>query len=318
MAVRYKMKTKYKIIFSLIIIAVFGFVMYCFITYRMSNEYKFKEIGYSEGETEFLLKFDTSFQNKIIKLGKDDEILEILKQKYFIPKNFDKYVDYKKKNRTNEEITLEEIIAKVNINRDKDYYEGAVKTDTTKGNLILVNKYYYLDKTFVPDKVKNADLDCSYEGIKVSTESYNAFIKMFNAAKKDNIKLILNSGYRSFDYQQKLYKSFAENYGEEYADDYAARPGFSEHQTGLSYDVVSPGVAGEDFDKTKAFKWLNKNAHKYGFILRYPKDKEDYTGFKYESWHYRYVGEEYATKIKKSGLTYDEFYAYYIDYKNEK
>lgn len=317
MAVRYKMKMKYKIVFSVIIVVILGTILYSFITYRMSNEYKFKEIGYSEAETEFLLKFDNSFQNKLIKLGKDEDLLEILKQKYFIPKNLDKYLEYKKKNRTNEEITLEEIIAKVNIHRDKYFYENTFKTDTSKGNLILVNKYYYLDKTFLPKGVKNADLNYSYDGIKVATESYNAFIKMFNAAKSDGIKLILNSGYRSYDYQEKLYKEYADNYGEEYADEYAARAGFSEHQTGLSYDIVSPGVTGEDFDKTNAFKWLSKNAHKYGFILRYPKGKEDYTGFKYESWHYRYIGEEMATKVKNSGLTYDEFYAYYIEYKKQ-
>ena len=98
-------------------------------------------------------------------------------------------------------------------------------------------------------------------------------------------------------------------------DDYASRPGFSEHQTGLALDIVTDNIIGNEFENTDEFKWLQENAHLYGFILRYPKDKEYITGYNYESWHYRYVGKELATKIKESGLTYDEYYAYYCEYK---
>ena len=238
----------------------------------------------------------------------------LLKEKYFIEKNFDRYLSYQKKHRT-EELELSEIVAKVNVNRDREFYENTKKTDLSKGNLILVNKYYHLDESFVPENVLKASSWYAYDGIEAAKESYEAFIKMFNAAKKDDINLILNSGYRSYKDQKEVYEDFDKNYGEEYADNYAARPGYSEHQTGLAYDIVKPGATAEDFDKTDEFKWLEKNAHKYGFILRYPKDKEDITGFKYESWHYRYVGVENAKKIKKEGITFDEYYAYYIENK---
>ena len=311
---KYKLKRKYKILFGVIILLIVGVILFFYIDYRLSNEYKFKELGYNEEDVTFLLTFDEDFQNKLLELGHDEEVLEIIKEKYFIEDNLDRYIAYKKKRRV-DEIPISEVVALVNVNRDRDYYEKPIKTDVSKGNLILVNKYHYLDESFVPKGVEKASSWYAYDGILAAGESYRAFIKMFNAAKEDDINLILNSGYRSYADQKAVYEDFDRNYGEEYADNYAARPGYSEHQTGLAYDIVSPGASGDDFDKTDAFKWLDKNAHKYGFILRYPKDKEEYTGFKYESWHYRYVGEDTARIVKKEGITYDEYYAYYIENK---
>ena len=95
----------------------------------------------------------------------------------------------------------------------------------------------------------------------------------------------------------------------------AALPGYSEHQTGLAFDVMTSTSTTETFENTKEYEWLKNNAYKYGFILRYPKDKEDITGYAYESWHYRYVGKEIAKKIKEENITYDEYYAYYIENK---
>lgn len=311
---KYKLKKKYKIMFSIIILLIIGIIAFFYISYRLSNEYKFKELGYSENDVEYLLTFDEAFQNKLLELGHDEEVLEIVKEKYFIEDNLDRYLAYKKKRRV-DEIEISEIVALVNINRDRDYYEQPVKTDTSKGNLMLVNKYHYLDESYVPEGVEKASNWYAYDGILAAGESYRAFIKMFNAAKEEGMNLILNSGYRSYADQKAVYEDFDKNYGEEYADNYAARAGYSEHQTGLAYDIVSPGTMGEDFDKTEEFEWLQDNAHKYGFILRYPKDREEYTGFQYESWHYRYVGEDTARIIKKEGITFDEYYAYYIENK---
>ena len=136
---------------------------------------------------------------------------------------------------------------------------------------------------------------------------------MFNAAKKDDITIILNSGYRTYEEQKNVYEDYKNTKGEEYADGIAARPDFSEHQTGLALDIITYGATGKTFDTTSAFKWLMNNADKYGFILRYPKDKEEITGYSYESWHFRYLGKELASEVKKSGLTFDEYYAYYLD-----
>ena len=135
---------------------------------------------------------------------------------------------------------------------------------------------------------------------------------MYNAAKEEGLYLIITSAYREYEFQETLWKKYAAQQGEEWADSIAARPGYSEHQSGLALDIVTYKSNMNDFENTKEFKWLQDNAHKYGFILRYPKGKEKLTGYNYESWHYRYVGVETATKIKKLGITFDEYYAYYL------
>ena len=182
-----------------------------------------------------------------------------------------------------------------------------------KGNGILVNKYFSLPEKYAPNDIVDVSNWYSYGTITLKKEAYDAFKNMFNAAKKEDITLIINSGYRTYEAQKEAYDMYSDMGGEQYADEYAARPDFSEHQTGLALDIITYGTSGKEFENTDAFKWLQNNAHKYGFILRYPKDKEDITGYSYESWHYRYLGKDLATKVKQSGLTYDEYYAYYID-----
>ena len=136
---------------------------------------------------------------------------------------------------------------------------------------------------------------------------------MYNAAKEQNITLIINSAYRSYKEQEEIYNEYLNKYTKEYTDSYAARPGHSEHQTGLALDITTYGANGKDFDQTEAFKWLQQNAHYYGFILRYPENKDYLTGYSYESWHFRYVGKEAATTIYNENITFDEYYSYYIE-----
>ena len=135
---------------------------------------------------------------------------------------------------------------------------------------------------------------------------------MFNAAKESNLKIVISSGYRSYNEQKETYDSYVERYGAKKADTLAARPGYSEHETGLALDITTGGATKDTFDTTDEFKWLQENSYKFGFILRYPKGKEKITGFDYEPWHYRYVGLDLAEKIYKEGITFDEYYAYYL------
>ena len=233
-----------------------------------------------------------------------------MKEKYFLFKNLDAYLEYFKENNND---TLEHIIAIVNVKSNYDHYDEDVvtNTDITKENLLLVNKYTKLNSTYVPENIKNIPLTFSFEGNQTTEEVLNAFKNMWKAAKEKDLTLIINSSYRDYEFQEQVWNNYEEAYGEEYADGIAARPGFSEHQTGLALDIITYGANKNTFEETDEFKWLEKNAHKYGFILRYPKGKEDITGYEYESWHYRYVGENTATEIKKLGITYDEYYAYY-------
>lgn len=192
------------------------------------------------------------------------------------------------------------------------YYKCVKKADIKKGHLILVNKYNRLDKNYIPSNM--VTIDNKYGVLKqVKKDTYKAFIKMNKDAKKLGLNIYILSAYRSYDYQYKLYNRYVKNDGLKKTNKSSAKPGYSEHQTGLAIDVSSGfNVPLNEFGSTKEYEWLINNSYKYGFILRYPKGKENITGYMYEPWHYRYLGVDIATKVYKSGLTYDEYYAYYI------
>ena len=131
---------------------------------------------------------------------------------------------------------------------------------------------------------------------------------MFNAAKKEDLTLIITSSYRDYETQDYLWNMYADSKGDEYADSISARAGYSEHQTGLATDIMK---ANWDFlsEGDKEYTWLVDNSYKYGFILRYPKDKDNITGYMYEEWHFRYVDKKVATYLHDNNLTYDEYVA---------
>ncbi|MCJ7690285.1 MAG: M15 family metallopeptidase, partial [Clostridiaceae bacterium] len=125
----------------------------------------------------------------------------------------------------------------------------------------------------------------------------------------DNIILLGVSGYRDYSYQEKLYNDKVNRSGKEEADKYVAQAGESEHQTGLAMDVLAEEYTtlDEGFKNTKAYKWIIENCYKYGFILRYPEGKEQITGYAYEPWHIRYVGDKVAMEIARKGITLEEY-----------
>ena len=155
--------------------------------------------------------------------------------------------------------------------------------------ILVVNKTYPLPVSYAP----------GWE-----TEASGPLWQMIAAAQKEGIKLWMTSGYRSYYDQQYIYNGYVKRDGQELADTYSARPGHSEHQTGLAYDLNDLDL---NFGETPEGKWVAENCHKYGFILRYPKDKEEITGYMYEPWHIRYVGVEKAVEIYESGLCLEEF-----------
>lgn len=180
---------------------------------------------------------------------------------------------------------------------------------------VLINKEFRLPENYVPDDLVYPDVPFLFnekiEKRKMRKEPAEALKKLFEAAKSDGIYLAGVSGYRSETTQTVLYNDYVRKDGVEKADRYSARPGYSEHQTGLSIDVS--GATGEfavvdEFANTEEAKWLDKHAHEYGFIIRFPKGKEDITGYKYEPWHIRYVGEEIANEIAEKGITLEEYY----------
>jgi len=252
-------------------------------------------------------------QNKELKVSENTDnslTAKLKKEKYYIENNLDRYLKYAEENSN---LELSKIITDINSNLDKTKYEDTEKTNIKDDNLMLVNKYYYLTEDYEPDDL--VTLTSKYNtGVnsKMRKEAANQFMKMSDAATLDNITIKNASGYRSYNYQVNLYNKYVERDGKKAADTYSARPGFSEHQTGLTSDI---NQIDNSFENTDAFKWLQDNAYKYGFILRFPKDKEDVTGYQYEPWHYRYVGEYVAEKMHDENLTLEEYYAYYVQNK---
>ena len=172
-------------------------------------------------------------------------------------------------------------------------FKGITKNGVTYiDGVLVVNKTYSL-----PDNYGN--------GLTSTTTS--AFYKMQAASKLENLNIYLSSGFRSYSTQDRIYNNYVARDGKEAADTYSARPGYSEHQSGLAFDV---NQINDTFNDSAEAKWLANNCYKYGFILRYPKGKEDITGYKYESWHFRYVGEELATKLYNNGnwITLEEYF----------
>ena len=282
------------------------------INYTHSYEYKLLKIGYSKQEVEVIDKLNNKQKDSLLNKKYNKLYVKLMKQKYFIFKNLDKYVKYYIDNDSDD---LAYTISIVNVKANEEQYDKDVvkKTDTSKDILMLVNKYNYLDKDYNPKDLVDVKNYYAYGENKIRQEVYDNFLNMWTDAKKEDLSLIITSAYRDYDYQKSLWDMYANQKGDAWADSVAARAGYSEHQTGLALDIVTYGANMDTFENTDEFKWLNDNAYKYGFILRYPKGKEKITGYSYESWHYRYVGKEVAKKIHDLDITYDEYYAYYIE-----
>ena len=169
-------------------------------------------------------------------------------------------------------------------------YVAPIEPEITYINGILIaNKTYPLPTTYNPgvDPVANTALQ-----------------EMFAAAKTEGLELFVRSGFRSYTTQKNLYNKYVARDGQAQADRYSARPGYSEHQTGLSFDI---NKANSSFEGTPEAIWLAENCYKYGFIIRYPQGKEHITGYIYEPWHIRYLGVDIATAVYNSGLCLEEY-----------
>lgn len=298
------------IILGIAVVAIIGLVFFIKqIQYRNSATYKLKTMGYTTEEVKQIETLRKEEVSKILTLEHNSIIPSLLKEKYFLFGNLERYIAYQQKKKKD---TPTHIVSMVNVHADYEFYSNTKETDLDKGNLILVNKYNRLKEDFQPQDLVQISNQYAYGEPEIRKEVYEQFRTMFNAAKKENITLIITSGFRDYAFQENLWKKYSNQKGEDWADSIAARAGFSEHQSGLSMDILTYNSTLDNFETTEAFKWLSNHAYEYGFILRYPKDKEDITGYSYESWHYRYVGVEVAKKLKELGITFDEYYAYFI------
>ena len=295
----------------LIVIGVDKFKEY---KYHQTNEYHLLEKGYNEEETSEILKLDDELIKYFLNNEKNSKIISLIKEKYYLNKKFDKYIEYLNDNPTLDTAT---IVRDINIHLNYDFYEKTYKANTNLDTAILVNKYYYLESDYIPDDLVNISQTYSWGengSQKTRQVVYDAFIDMWNAANKEGYYLMVNSSFRNYQDQESVYNAYKNTSGETYANSIATKPGFSEHQTGLALDIFSKSNTNKNtFKDTPEAKWLKENAYKYGFILRYPEEFEEITGITFEPWHYRYVGKDIAKYIYENNITFDEYYAYFLE-----
>ena len=188
-------------------------------------------------------------------------------------------------------------------------------TITNPSNLLtLVKKGFYLPEDYEPELVDPeipVAPDC--QNPKMTKETSDALTKMYKAAKQEGLELVVNSAYRSYQKQVETMADFVARYNTQYANEYVAQPGASEHQTGLGVDLTSQSVVEGKritFGDTEEYRWVIKNCARFGFIIRFEDGTDGITGIAHEPWHLRYVGEDVAKEIQKNGWTFEEYCLY--------
>lgn len=316
---RLKLKKKVYYFGAFIVFLIVGILLginyYNDYQYKQTNEYKLLEKGYSLEDTKTIFaKLSETEQQKLIDNDKDDKIISLLEQKYFLEKNLEDYKEYINKNN---ETDYAKVISIVNVHANHKWYQLELNTNEDLGMLMNVNKFYTLSETYTPENLKNIDLTYAYdeEGKnKLIDYAYDKFLELWQAANDQGFYLMVTSSYRDYESQKEIYDYRVSTWGERKADETAARPGHSEHQTGLVIDMTSKTEPlADSFTDSKAYEWLKENAYKYGFIERYPEGKTYLTGYNPESWHWRYVGLEAAKTMHDENITFDEYYAFYVE-----
>lgn len=247
----------------------------------------------------FTLVFPTGSQ--------DDRVIETKSKKKNQTSALDRRVlAYRKKN---PKLSQAETVKRVKMNLDYEPYTHTKTVSDLDTMTMLVNKYNRLPADYEPKDLIEVTNSGENEA-KMRKEAADAFEAFVDAAAGQDIELSACSAYRSYSYQEELYNNGVASRGKDYADSYWTRPGFSEHQTGLAVDIRLDGNTG-DLDAprhSKNYPWLKTNAHKYGFVIRYPDNKKVYTLIEPESWHLRYVGKKLAVYLYDNHLTLDEYY----------
>ena len=264
--------------------------------------------GYSNDNISMILAHGSD--SDVTEFAKRDKI-NYLEEFFSLPyaklSNYDRYVDYSNETGEDDDTT----VLAVNLDMDKENYEDPVIV-TDFSTDMLVNKHRSLTKDFEPDDLVSIDEEYAADDTQAGSRiAVNAFIEMYKDAQKEGYDLVINSSYRSYQDQEEVCNTYRDLYGDNYVTNYVAMPGFSEHQTGLSFDIGSKDT--NVFAESDEYTWTQENAHKYGFIQRFPEEYEAVTGFRAEPWHYRYVGKKIASYIYENNISFEEYYALFLD-----
>lgn len=259
------------------------------ITPKIEGEYNINK----PGEYKLYYVAEDSSHNKT----KEEFILRIKEKKKENPKNSATTNDNNNQNSNNK--------------TDNNTQTKETTFTTSKGfKGVTKNGITYIDGYLVVNKTYSLPSNYGSALTKATTDNFN---KMKSAATLDGLNIYISSGFRSYDTQNRLYNNYVKRDGVSAADTYSARAGHSEHQSGLAFDV---NIINDTFANTPEAKWLASNCYKYGFILRYPEGKSNETGYKYESWHFRYVGTELAEKLYNNGnwITMEDYFGITSEY----
>lgn len=309
-----KLHKKIKLLLSIFLVIIVSYTTITLLKNYQNNNYNFfipsfnenyneqsrklEDLHYSSDEIEIILsKVSINNLNYLIdnKINKTP-VVKLVKEQYYIDNYLEQYISYYNDNQDKD---IKDIIAIINTHSLNTNTE---KTETSKNQFTILNKYYNIDSSY-PNEAELVTIDSKYHLNKTETKikkiAYDAFIKMYEETPEDS-KFKITSAYRSYSTQEALYNyEISQN-----QETNTAKPGHSEHQTGYTIDIDKPN------------QWVQENAHKYGFILRYPEDKEYLTGYSYNETHYRYCGIDCATYIYENNITYEEYYEYFIKHSN--
>ena len=221
----------------------------------------------------------------------------------------ERYEKYREKNNT----SIMDTVTQVNIGLDIPFYEEIKTIENPDSYTTLVNKYNAIREDYTPSDLVSLSFNSNYKLRKKAAESYE---ELTSAALLDQVIVYPFSAYRTKNYQNGLYTNYSKRDGVKAADTYSARPRHSEHELGLAVDIRSKELNDNLTDND--YKWMLDNAHKFGFIVRYPKGSTNITGYIEEPWHLRYVGTEVAKEIHEKGITFDEYYDLYLKNQAQK
>ena len=229
----------------------------------------------------------------------------------------ERYENYQK---TNPDLSTEEIITRVNMNLDYPFYEVIIPQNKPLELNTIVNKYYKLDDNFTPDDLiyindtyaNTSDPAYKYRKHQMRKVVYDDFIALKEACKTKGFNLYVVSGYRSTTWQTEIYNHMVNTYSVAKADQTCSRPGHSEHTTGLACDIALDNYSFEDVIKHPQYQWFLGQLANYGFIIRYPENKDTLTGYSYESWHLRYLGKDLAKKVALMSQNSEVYFSYTV------
>ena len=298
-------------IFLVILVSIIIGVVYLVKTniYKNSYEYKLLEKGYSEEEVNTLVTKYEDRIDKLLTMEYNEHIIPFMEEKYFIYSKMDEYLQYKEKNKKKD---YNKIVQLVNVEMHIDWLDNQKETDTSKNELMLVNRIYGLSEDYVPSDLVDVPTQFAYEDKKLSQSVLDIVIELINAGKEAGYTFVISDGYRSYDDQKEIYDSYADYYGISETDTFVARPGHSEYQTGMTFDLKPYNKIIDDVSTNEEYLWLKDNDHKFGFIFRFNEEHESLTGFPSANWRLRYVGEDAATVIYNEGICFEEYYAYFV------